>query len=115
MGSDSGEGLEVWRRLYKRWDPLTTGIARGLLREILSPGRVKLVELQRAVERFENLMRRYTQRRDERNGQRHTLAEDIRMAALEALLPEEFDRHCQLAILMYPTQESLLLLQLNTN
>ena len=41
-------------------------------------------------------MRRYTQRRDARNGQRHTLAEDIRMAALEALLPEELERHCQL-------------------
>ena len=41
-------------------------------------------------------MRRYTQRRDARNGQRHTLAEDIRMAALEALLPEELKRHCQL-------------------
>ena len=41
-------------------------------------------------------MRRYTQRRDARNGQRHTLAEDIRMAALEALLPQELERHCQL-------------------
>ena len=41
-------------------------------------------------------MRRYTRRRDARNGQRHTLAEDIRMAALEALLPEELERHCQL-------------------
>ena len=37
-----------WRRLHKRWDPLTTGRARGLLREILSPGRAKLVELQGA-------------------------------------------------------------------
>ena len=41
-------------------------------------------------------MRRYTQRRDARNGQRYTLAEDIRMAALEARLPEELERHCQL-------------------
>ena len=77
VGSGSGEGLEAWRRLHKRWDPLTTGRARGLLREILSPGRAKLVELQGAVERLEDLMRRYTQRRDARNGQRHTLAEDI--------------------------------------
>ena len=96
VGSGSGEGLEAWRRLHKRWDPLTTGRARGLLREILSPGRAKLVLLQGAVERLEDLMRRYTQRRDARNGQRHTLAEDIRMAALEALLPKELERHCQL-------------------
>ena len=96
VGSGSGEGLEAWRRLHKRWDPLTTGRARGLLREILSPGRAKLVLLQGAVERLEDLMGRYTQRRDARNGQRHTLAEDIRMAALEALLPKELERHCQL-------------------
>ena len=41
-------------------------------------------------------MRRYTLRRDARNGQLRTLAEDIRMAALETLLPEELARHCQL-------------------
>ena len=38
--------------------PLTTGRARGLLREILSPGRAKLGELQGAVERLEDLMKR---------------------------------------------------------
>ena len=49
VGSGSGEGLEAWRRLHKGWDLLTTGRARGLLREILSPGRAKLVELQGAT------------------------------------------------------------------
>ena len=39
VGCGSGEGLEAWRRLHKRWDPLTTVRARGLLREILSLGR----------------------------------------------------------------------------
>ena len=96
VGSGSGEGPEAWRRQHKRWDPLTIGRARGLLREILSPGRAKLVELQRAVERLEDLMRLYTQRRDARNGQRHTSAQDIRIAALEGLLPEELERHRQL-------------------
>ncbi|CAK0892249.1 unnamed protein product, partial [Prorocentrum cordatum] len=77
-------------------DPLTTGRARGLLREILSPGRAKLAELQGAVERLEDLMRRYALRRDARTGERHHLAEGIRMAALEALLPEDLEKHCQL-------------------
>ena len=107
VGSGSGEGLEAWRRLHKRWDPLTTGRARGLLREILSPGRAKLVELQGAVERLEDLMRRYTQRRDAWNGQRRTLAEDIRMAALETLLPEELARHCQLQLSRLDTYQNL--------
>ena len=35
--SGSRERLEAWRRLHKRWDPLSTGRARGLLSEILSP------------------------------------------------------------------------------
>ena len=50
-----------------------------------------LAELQGAVERLEDLMRRYTQRRDAQSGQRHTLAEDIRMVALEAALLEELE------------------------
>ena len=33
VGSGSGEGLEDWRRLHKRWDPLTTGRARGHVSE----------------------------------------------------------------------------------
>eukprot|EP00971_Amphidinium_carterae_P296721 5894488-Amphidinium_carterae.4 len=59
MGAGAGQGLEAWRRLHRRWDPFTTGRARGLLREILTPGRAKLSELQGAVERLEDLMRRY--------------------------------------------------------
>ena len=94
-------GLWIRRRtgslaaLAQALGPLTTGRARLLLREILSPGCAKLGALQGAVEWLEDLIRRFTQRRDALNGQRHTLAEDIRMAALEALLPEELERHCQ--------------------
>ena len=69
VGSGPGEGLEAWRCLHKRWDPLTTGRARGLLREILSPGRAKLGELQGAVERLEDLMRRHTQRSKQRTSE----------------------------------------------
>eukprot|EP00971_Amphidinium_carterae_P266188 5280051-Amphidinium_carterae.1 len=41
-------------------------------------------------------MRRYCARRDAATGLRHELAEDIRMASLESLLPEELEKHCQL-------------------
>ena len=63
VGSGSREGLEAWR--HKRWDPLTTGRARGLLGEILSPGSAKLVELQGAVERLEDWMLHTKKRRTE--------------------------------------------------
>ena len=105
VGSGSGEGLEAWRRLHKRWDPLTT--ARGLLRETFSPGGAKLGGLQGVVERLKDLMRRYTQRRVARKGQRHTVAEEIRMVALEALLPEELERHCQLQRSQLDTHQKL--------
>ena len=52
-------------------------------------------------------MRRYTQRRDARNGQRHTLAEDIRMAALEALPLGGLERHCKLQLSRLDTYQKL--------
>eukprot|EP00975_Prorocentrum_lima_P043571 9146105-Prorocentrum_lima.AAC.1 len=40
-------------------------------------------------------MRRYCNRRGP-DGEKHELAEDIRIAALEALLPEDLEKHVQL-------------------
>ena len=41
-----GEGIEAWRRMARRWDPLTAGRARGLLRGILAPARSTIGDLQ---------------------------------------------------------------------
>jgi hypothetical protein len=96
-GSGSGEGLNAWRRLHKRWDPSTAGRAGGLLREILTPpdGRAKIADLQATIETLEDKMRRYCSRKDQ-NGARHTLGDDIRRAALEAVLPQDVEKHIQL-------------------
>ena len=83
QGAGDGEGLEAWRRLQRRWDPSTAGRARGLLREILNPGRAKFADLQGAIERLEDMMRRYCSRKDSQ-GNSASLPEDIRMAALES-------------------------------
>ena len=40
-------------------------------------------------------MRRYCSRKDQ-NGARHTLGDDIRRAALEAILPQDVEKHIQL-------------------
>ena len=95
IGSGSGEGIEAWRRLSRRWDPLTAGRARTLLRDILAPKRARIDTLQASLEALEEQMRRYTQRRDV-SGRTHDLAEDIRMSSLEALLPEDLEKHVQL-------------------
>ena len=54
----AGCGYEAWRRLHRRWDPYTAGRARGLLRDILNPGRCAIKDLNGAIERLEDLMRR---------------------------------------------------------
>ena len=91
MSAGGDHGFESWRKLHRRWDPYTAGRARSLLREILSPSRVKLPELMGAVERMEDLVRRYCGRRDAQ-GNVHSLAEDISMSSL----PDDLEKHVQL-------------------
>ena len=95
MSAGGDHGFESWRKLHGRWNPYTAGRARSLLREILSPPRAKLPELMCAIERMEDLVRRYSSRRDAQ-GNAHTLAEDIRMSSLEALLSDDLEKHVQL-------------------
>ena len=95
MSAGGDHGFESWRKLHGRWNPYTAGRARSLLREILSPTRPKLPELMCAIEKMEDLVRRYSSRRDAQ-GNAHNLAEDIRMSSLEALLPDDLEKHVQL-------------------
>ena len=95
MSAGGDHGFESWRKLHGRWNPYTAGRARSLLKEIVSPPRAKLPELMCAIERVEDLVRRYSSRRDAQ-GNAHTLAEDIRMSSLEALLSDDLEKHVQL-------------------
>ena len=95
MSAGGDHGFERWRKLHGRWNPHTARGARSLLREIWQPSRVKLLELMGAVERMEDLVRRYCSRRDAQ-GNAHNLAEDIRLSSLEALLPDDLEKHVQL-------------------
>ena len=83
MSAGGDHGFESWRKLHGRWNLYTAGRARSLLREILSPTRSKLPELMCAIEKMEDLVRRYSSRRDAQ-GNAHSLAEDTRMSSLEA-------------------------------
>ena len=94
MSAAGDHAFERWRKLHGRWNPYTAGRARSLLREILSPTQVKLLKLMGAIEKMEDLVRRYSSRRDAQ-GNAHSLAEDIRMSSLEALLPDDLEKHVQ--------------------
>ena len=54
--------------------------ARSLLKEIMTSGRSKLIDIFGPIERLEDLMRRCCARRDA-GGNGQALAEDIRVAA----------------------------------
>ena len=96
MSAGGDHGFESWRKLHGRWNPYTAGRARSLLREILSLMRAKLPELMCAIEKMEDLVRRYYSSRRDAQGNAHNLAEDIRMSSLEALLSDDLEKHVQL-------------------
>jgi len=106
LGAGVGNGLEAWRRLHRRYDPGTAGRSRGLLREILNPGKSSIDALRHNIEKLEEKIRRYCERRDA-TGTKMTLNEDIRMASLEALLPDDLEKHVQLNRGRLQTYEAL--------
>ena len=79
--------LEAWRRLQKRHDPTTGGRKRNLLRTITSPGRCSLLELQAGIERWESCVSRYEKKLKDK------MDDEIRLDGLEALVPEELEKH----------------------
>ena len=89
-------GAEAWRKLHRRFDPLTGGRIRNLLRSLISPQRcTKAEDLPATLERWEEQCGRYSRTKGP-DGQRRTLAEDVKMAALESLVPVELEQHLQL-------------------
>ena len=57
-----GAGLEAWRTLVRRFDPQAVGRKRTLLSRILNPGTVKVHELSRAMEQWEERVRSHQSR-----------------------------------------------------
>ena len=86
-------GFEAWRRLNRRWDPVTAGRKRNILRAILNPERTKTWDgVRPAIEQLDDLIRRYEARKNE-NGLRETLSDDIKCTAIELLVPQDLEKH----------------------
>ena len=66
--NSSGMGLEAWRKLTRRWNPLTRSRLRNLLRHVISPGRASLTELPGALERWEEQVSKYRNSKTSRDG-----------------------------------------------
>ena len=79
--------MESWRRLQKRYDPTTGGRKRNLLRTIISPGRCSLLEPQAGMERWESDVSRFEKKL------KGKMDDEIKLAGLGALVPEELEKH----------------------
>ena len=65
----------------------TALMARNLLRTIISPRRCSLLELQAGIERWESYVSRYEKKLND------IMDDEINLAGLEALVPEELEKH----------------------
>ena len=83
VASSRKNPLEAWRRLQKRYDPTT----RNLQRTIMSPGWCSLLELHAEIERWESYLSRYEKKMEDK------LDDEIKLAGLESLVPEELEKH----------------------
>ena len=89
----AASGYEAWRRLNRRWDPVTAGRKRNILRAILNPERTKTWEgVRPAIEQLDDLIRRYEARKNE-SGAREVLSDDIKCTAIELLVPQDLEKH----------------------
>ena len=82
--------LEAWRKLLRRFDPNAAGRKRNLLKAFVPPGRCSMHELQGASGRWESHVPRYEQKL------RSPLDNELKLAGMEALAPEELERHLML-------------------
>ena len=92
IGAGNANGAEAWRKLHRRWDPATGGRKRNLLKSIINPPKCKTEELSGCLERWLDAIKKY-ERRKNQLGQRATLDEDIKLAALEMLVPADLENH----------------------
>ena len=90
-----GAGLEAWRKLVRRFDPQTVGRKRTLLSRINNPGTVKVHELSRAIEQWEERVRSYQSRAREKS-------DDVRSGILTEMCPEHIKTHIHLSLTRLP-------------
>ena len=92
--------LQARRRLRRRLDRTTGGQERTLLRTITAPGRCTMHELQRAIGQWDS----YVSRREQEIWS--TLKNELKLAGLEPLVPEELERHLMLNATGLSTHEA---------
>ncbi|CAK0857324.1 unnamed protein product [Prorocentrum cordatum] len=84
-------GLDAWRRLWRRWDPKTVGRNRAAYLKIAQPGTAKTVEqASKMLEQWEAQIRDYESKR------KKVVNEELKCAVLTEMMPKEVRLHLQL-------------------
>ena len=104
--NSSGMELEAWRKLTRRWNPLTGSRLGNLLGHVISPGRSSLTELPGALERWEEQVSKYRNSKNQQ-GRSRDIPEDISMTASESLVPTDLEVHLQMNSSRFETYDAM--------
>ena len=84
------DGLEAWRRITKRFDPVGPGRKRASLNKILSPGASKIHELMLHLETWKDHVQKYESRNKSK------LQDDIKASVITEMCPPTLKDHIYL-------------------
>ena len=84
------KGFESWRRLIKRWDPLSAGRQRAVLSKVLAPEEAKMTNLSSAIEDWLKEVADYEDR------SRKKVDEEIKTSVLIKMCPNPLRLHLEL-------------------
>ena len=90
----------MWRALVRRFDLLTGGRKRNILRAILNPNGSKIENFQANLNTWQLLVARYEKKK------KRPLDEDLKISGLEALAPVELEQHLLLNATRLGTYEA---------
>ena len=86
----SHSGLEVMRRLLCKYDPQNPQANSALLKKVLHPSQCSLDKLREGLESWENLKRKYGDRK------KKPLEDDICRSCLQQMCPNKLQDHLDL-------------------
>ena len=92
--SPAGKGLESYRRLCHRFDPMTEGRRANMWRSITNPEKLKLEDLAGGIEIWEESVRKFESRRG-LDGDRKKLDDDLKYPLLVQMCPDNLRTHIE--------------------
>jgi hypothetical protein len=100
-GTKKNMGLDVWRKLNRKFDPNNPVANLRLLRKIVRPSQVGMDQLISAIEQWEQDYKHYKDRTTE------VLSDSMRKVCLQSMCPNDLSNHIDLNIVRLNTYDDL--------